>query len=52
MKHVPWQHDWLTADRCDGTFERTRQGIVAVFDFRLKKTVLVKAGQSYLARKS
>jgi hypothetical protein len=42
---------WLTADRCDGTFEQTRQGTVAVFDFRLKKTVLVKAGKSYLAKK-
>lgn len=43
--------DWLTADRCDGTFEKTKQGVVAVFDFRLKKTILVKAGQSYLAKK-
>jgi hypothetical protein len=42
---------WLTEDRCDGTFVTTRQGIVAVFDFVLKKTVLVKAGQSYLAKK-
>jgi hypothetical protein len=42
--------DWLTADRCDGTFEHTLQGTVAVFDFRLKKTILVKAGQSYLAK--
>lgn len=43
--------DWLTADRCDGTFEKTRQGTVAVFDFVLKKTVLVRAGGSYLAKK-
>jgi hypothetical protein len=40
---------WLTADRCDGTFTQVRQGIVAVLDFKKKKTVLVKAGQSYLA---
>ena len=43
--------DWQTADRCDGTFVKTRQGVVAAFDFVLKKTVLVRAGASYLARK-
>ena len=43
--------DWLTADRCDGTFVKTRQGVVAVLDLVLKKTVLVKAGRSYLAKK-
>jgi hypothetical protein len=43
--------DWLTADRCNGTFVRVRQGIVAVLDFVLKKTVLVNAGQSYVAKK-
>ena len=43
--------DWLTADRCDSTFVKTRQGVVAVLDFVLKKTVLVKAGQSYSAAK-
>lgn len=43
--------DWLTADRCNSTFVRTRQGVVAVFDLVLKKTVLVKAGQSYSAAK-
>jgi hypothetical protein len=44
--------NWITADRCDGTFVQTRQGTVAVFDFRLKKTILVKAGHSYLAKKA
>ena len=43
--------NWLTADRCDGTYFKTRQGVVAVLDFHLKKTVLVKAGKSYLAKK-
>jgi hypothetical protein len=43
--------DWLTADRCDGTFVETRQGVVSAFDYVLKKTVLVNAGQSYLAKK-
>jgi hypothetical protein len=40
---------WLTADRCDGTLTQVRQGIVAVLDFRTKKTLLVPAGKSYLA---
>ena len=44
--------DWLTEDRCDSTFVETREGIVAVLDFILKKTVLVRAGQSYSAAKS
>ena len=43
--------DWLTADRCDGTLVKTRQGTVAVRDLRRKKTILVKAGKSYLAKK-
>ena len=43
--------NWLTADRCDGTYVKTRQGVVAVVDLVLKKTVLVKAGKSYLAKK-
>lgn len=42
--------NWLTADRCDGTFTQVTQGSVAVRDVRLKKTVVVKAGRSYLAK--
>ena len=41
---------WLTQDRCDGTYTRVTQGVVSVQDFRLRRTRLVKAGQSYLAR--
>jgi hypothetical protein len=41
---------WLTQDRCDGTLTRVTQGVVSVQDFRLRKTKLVEAGQSYLAR--
>jgi hypothetical protein len=41
---------WLTQDRCDGTFVHVVHGVVAVRDFRLRRTVLVRAGQSYLAR--
>jgi Concanavalin A-like lectin/glucanases superfamily/Thrombospondin type 3 repeat len=41
---------WLTADRCDGTLTRVTRGRVAVRDFRRRKTVLLRAGKSYLAR--
>ena len=43
--------DWLTADRCDGTLVQVREGVVSAFDLVLKKTVLVNAGQSYVAKK-
>ena len=41
---------WYTQDRCDGTFFRTREGVVDVRDFGKSSTVSVKAGQRYLAR--
>jgi hypothetical protein len=41
---------WITADRCDGTLTKVRRGKVAVRDFRRKKTVIVSAGKSYLAK--
>jgi hypothetical protein len=41
---------WLTADRCDGTLTKVTRGTVAVRDLRRRKTVLVRAGKSYLAR--
>ena len=41
---------WTTADRCDGTLTKVTRGRVAVRDFRRKKTVLVRAGKSYLAK--
>jgi uncharacterized repeat protein (TIGR01451 family) len=41
---------WLTADRCDGTLTSVREGSVTVRDFVRRKTVIVRAGQSYLAR--
>ena len=40
---------WTVEDRCDGTLTTVKRGEVAVRDFRLKKTILVKAGKSYLA---
>jgi hypothetical protein len=42
---------WLTVDRCDGTFVRVVAGKVQVNDFVKRKTVLVAAGKSYLAKK-
>lgn len=41
---------WLTEDRCDGTLTRVVRGSVAVRDFARRRTVIVGAGRSYLAR--
>ena len=41
---------WLTEDRCDGTLTRVRRGTVRVRDFARQRTVVVEAGESYLAR--
>jgi hypothetical protein len=41
---------WLVQDRCDGTLTRVVSGRVQVRDFRLRKTITVRAGRSYLAR--
>ena len=44
--------DWTIEDRCDGTLTTVRRGTVKVRDFGLHKTVIVRAGHSYLARAS
>jgi hypothetical protein len=41
---------WTTTDRCDGTLTRVSRGRVAVRDLRRRRTVVVRAGRSYLAR--
>jgi len=41
---------WLVQDRCDGTLTRVRRGVVLVRDFRARKNVRVRAGQSYVAK--
>jgi streptogramin lyase len=41
---------WLTVDRCDGTLTRVTQGSVAVRDFTRHRTVVVRAGHSYVAK--
>jgi hypothetical protein len=41
---------WFTEDRCDGTLVRVRRGRVAVRDLRLRRTIVLRAGQSYVAK--
>jgi hypothetical protein len=41
---------WTTTDRCDGTLTKVTRGVVAVRDFRRKRTVRVRARHSYLAK--
>jgi hypothetical protein len=41
---------WLTEDRCDGTFTKVSRGRVSVRDNVKRKTIILSAGQSYLAR--
>ena len=40
---------WFTEDRCDGTLTRVSQGSVSVRDLVNHRTVIVRAGHSYLA---
>lgn len=42
---------WLVQDRCDGTLTKVVRGSVTVRDFVARKSVVVKAGDTYLARK-
>lgn len=42
---------WTVADRCDGTLTRDITHSVAVTDFVRHKTIVLHAGQSYLAKK-
>jgi hypothetical protein len=42
---------WLTQERCNGTLVKVSQGSVSVRDLVRHRTVIVSAGQSYLARK-
>jgi len=41
---------WLTRDRCDGTVTKAVRGTVAVKDLARRRTVLVRARDSYRAR--
>ncbi len=41
---------WSVANQCDGTLTHVKRGVVAVRDFRRRKTITLFTGQSYLAR--
>ena len=41
---------WTIADRCDGTLVHDITDSVAVNDFVHHKTIILHAGQSYLAK--
>ena len=41
---------WSVEDRCDGTLTRVSKGSVSVYDRGRHRTVVVRAGHSYLAR--
>ncbi|MEZ5080444.1 MAG: hypothetical protein R2878_07290 [Thermoleophilia bacterium] len=43
---------WVTVDTCTGTLTRVVEGAVVVRDKRLKKSVLVRAGRQYFARRT
>ena len=42
---------WRVDDRADGTLVFVARGVVRVRDFGLKKTVDVRAGHQYFARR-
>jgi hypothetical protein len=42
---------WLTEDRCQGTFTRVTHGAVVVRDTVRRRSVVVRAGRHYLARR-
>jgi hypothetical protein len=41
---------WIVQDRCDGTLTQVGRGMARVYDTALRTTVVVHAGQAYLAR--
>lgn len=41
---------WFSDERCEGTYTKVVEGSVLVRDHFLKRNVVVKAGESYLAR--
>ncbi len=41
---------WTTGDRCDGTRTAVTRGVVVVSDFRARRQIVLRAGQSYLAK--
>ena len=41
---------WSVADRCDGTLTHVSKDSVTVNDFVRHKTIILRAGHSYLAK--
>jgi hypothetical protein len=41
---------WLTADRCDGTFIRVRQGVIQVNDLPRRRLITLRAGRTLLVK--
>ena len=41
---------WLTEDHCDGSLIQTAEGTVTAFDFSLRRTLALPAGQEYFAQ--
>jgi hypothetical protein len=41
---------WVTVDRCDGTLTRVTEGSVVVRDFARRRSAVIRAGRSYLAK--
>ncbi len=42
---------WLVQDSCRSTTTRVVRGVVAVRDFKRKRTILLRAGDRYVARR-
>lgn len=42
---------WLVEDRCNGTLTKVKRGKVRVRDFKRRKTILVRAGHQYFAKR-
>jgi hypothetical protein len=42
---------WYVENRCNGTYTRVVRGVVAVRDFAKKKTIVLRAGGTYTAKK-
>jgi Ca2+-binding RTX toxin-like protein len=47
---APKGTSWVTEERCDGTFTQVRRGTVRVRDLERDRTVVLHAGDTYLAR--
>jgi hypothetical protein len=43
---------WLVEDSCRSTTTRVKRGVVTVRDFKRKKTIKLRAGDRYVARKN